>query len=248
MKSALYAGFVAHQRFIPRPHRFSYPFFMWFLDLDNIDTLPDIGRWFSTRRLALSRFCRPDYLGNPCQPLHDSVKKRMQELTGKEVTGKVFGLLTLRTCGLYFSPVNFYFGYDQEAHCTHMLAEVSNIPWNERHHYAHYIGGNQLHPVEAKEFKVSPFNPVDQQYTWTIKPPGKKIVIGITVHDQRGHIFDANLNLQHHSLDIKSVRGQLLRKPIMTTFIVAAIYWQALRLYLKGVPYVPYLPEKKEIT
>ncbi len=173
MNSALYAGFIAHQRFIPRAHRFRYPFFMWFLDLDNIDTLPDLGRWFSTRRFSLSRFHRPDYLGDPLEPLHSSVKKRMQELTGKTVTGKVFGLLNLRTCGLYFSPVNFYFGYDREEHCTHMLAEVSNIPWNERHHYAHYIGGNQFNPVQAKEFKVSPFNPVDQQYTWTIEPPDK---------------------------------------------------------------------------
>jgi len=248
MNSALFAGSIAHRRFIPRVHAFRYPFFMWLLELDRIDTMPDLGRWFSVKRFALSRFHRPDYLGDPSEPLHISVKRRLQELTGTAVTGKVFGLLNLRTLGLYFSPVNFYFGYDRTMRCTHMLAEVSNIPWNERYHYAHHLAGDQFDPMQPKAFKVSPFNPVDQQYTWTIEPPGEKVKIGITVHDDRGHIFDAVLDLQHHALTKKSVRRQLLRRPIMTASIVGAIYWQALKLYVKGVPYVPYAPVNKEVT
>ena len=248
MNSALYTGFIAHQRFIPHEHSFRYRFFMWFLDLDSIDAQPDLGNWFSARRFALSRFHRPDYLGDPSEPLHISVKKRMQELTGQAVSGKVYGLLNLRSLGLYFSPVNFYFGYDQAYNCTHMLAEVSNIPWNERHHYAHYLGDGQTTPRQPKAFKVSPFNPVEQQYTWTIEPPGKKVKVGITVHDDRGHVFDALLDLNHHALTKKSVRRQLLKKPIMTVSVLSTIYWQALKLYMKGVPYVPYVPIKKEVT
>ena len=114
MKSAFYQGRVFHRRRIPRSHGFSYRFFMWFLNLDELDRVPDLAPWFSCRRFALSRFRRADYLGPPEEPLHVSVKKKMAELTGIPVTGPVCGLMNLRTLGLYFSPVNFYFGYDRQ--------------------------------------------------------------------------------------------------------------------------------------
>jgi len=245
MKPALYVGTITHQRFIPRRHRFRYPFFMWYLNLDEIERLPDLGRWFSARRFALSRFHRPDYLDQPKEPLHLRAKTRMQELTGQPVSGQVGALLNLRTLGLYFSPVNFYFGFDRQSRLTHFLAEVSNIPWNERHLYGHYLGDGPPAPTHAKAFHVSPFNPLDQYYRWQITPPGKSIRIGIAVHDARGRIFEAKLDLARRPLSLAFVKRQLLRKPAITGSIVAAIHWQALRLYRKGVPYVPY---RKELT
>ena len=243
MNSSLYVGEISHQRFHPKRHRFSYPFFMWFINLDQVDRLPSLGRWFSTRRWALSRFCRSDYLGDPNQPLADSIRQKMSAMTGHPVSGPVYGLMNLRTLGIYFSPVNFYYGYSHTGEFTHFLAEVSNIPWNERHQYAHYVADGRLSPTHTKAFHVSPFNPLDQYYRWRIHPPGKQIGIELQVHDPRGHIFSANLSLSHHQLSLGSVKRQLLRKPVMTAFIVGGIYWQALRLYLKGVPYIPYRKE-----
>ncbi len=243
MTSALYVGRVAHQRFIPREHRFSYPFFMWFLDLEQVDELPDLGRWFSVKRFALSRFLRSDYLGPASEPLHLSVKRRLLELTGVPVKGTVFALLNLRSMGLYFSPVNFYFGYDRDGNCTHMLAEVSNTPWNERHHYAHLLEPGLSRRANSKQFHVSPFNPINQHYRWQIEPPLEQARIVIDVDDDRGHLFRALINLKRQPLTLSSVRQQLLRKPAMTLSVLAGIYWQALRLYLKKVPYVPYRKE-----
>lgn len=243
MKTGLYVGTIAHRRYIPKSHSFRYPFYMWFLDLEMLDQLPPLGWWFSAKKFALSRLRRSDYLGDPSQSLADSVKQKMQELTGRSVAGKVFGLMNVRTLGLYFSPVNFYYGYDKEGNLSHFLAEVSNIPWNERHQYGHYVAGDRFSPTNPKQFHVSPFNSLDQEYRWQIQPPAEIAGINLQVHDRRGQIFEACLQLKHYPLTLDSVRKQLSKKPIMTLFIVAGIYYQALKLFLKGVPYVPYKKE-----
>ncbi len=243
MKSAFYQGRVFHRRRIPRNHGFSYRFFMWFLNLEELDQVPDLAPWFSIHRFALSRFRRKDYLGPAEEPLHVSVKKKMAELTGTPVTGQVCGLVNLRTLGLYFSPVNFYFGYDRQGTCTHLLAEVSNTPWNERHFYAHDLT-TSLSPDNPKAFKVSPFNPVLQHYHWKITPPpAEKTAIRIRVSDPRGQVFEAAVILEKQPLTRKSIRPHLVKKPVMTAFIFAGIYWQALRIWMKHIPYVPYTKE-----
>lgn len=243
MKPGLYVGSIAHCRRIPVEHQFQYPFFMWFLNLDKLDELPSLGRWFSTKRWALSRFHRPDYFGDPSIELADSIRSRMKELTGIPVTGEVFGLLNMRTLGVYFSPVNFYYGYDNAGNFSHFLAEVSNIPWNERHQYAHYVGDGSLTPDHPKEFHVSPFNSTKQHYNWKLKAPCEQIEVQLSVADERGHVFTAQLNLNKHPITLQSVRSKLLKKPAMTIAMVAGIYWQAFKLYRKGVPYIPYEKE-----
>jgi len=243
VKSAFYRGSVAHRRYLPKPHSFKYPFFMWLLNLDEIDQISDLGLWFSARRFALSRFKRSDYLGSVDEPLHISVKKKMEELTGKMVTGQVSGLLNLRSMGFYFSPVNFYFAYDLGGECTHLLAEVSNTPWNERHYYAHDLTVGERPLTHRKAFHVSPFNPVDQSYRWHIDPPTDKVRVKIEVHDQRGHIFDAEVALERQPLSLESIRRPLIKRPVMTVFVMIGIYWQALKIFLKRIPYVPYRKE-----
>ena len=243
MKSALYIGTIAHKRNIPVEHKFQYPFFMWFLNLDELDELPSIGKWFSAERWAMSRFNRPDYYGDPDVPLADAIRSRMEELTGEPVTGQVCGLMNMRTLGVYFSPINFYYGYDSEGNFSHFLAEVSNIPWNERHQYGHFVGNGVLTPDHPKEFHVSPFNSQNQHYSWKIMEPGSTVSVQLNVSDERGHIFTAQLGLNRHPLNLRSVRARLLRKPAMTMSIVAGIYWQAFNLFRKGVPYIPYTKE-----
>lgn len=244
INSALYSGRIAHKRHLPKPHDFSYPFFMYYLNLDKLQNLPDLGRWFSIKNWAISRFHRPDYYGSHSSSLSDAIRQRMTELTGKEVLGTVCGLLNLRTLGLYFSPVNFYYGFDTKNRFTHFLAEVSNTPWNERYQYGFYVGDGNLAPQSQKRFKVSPFNPVEQNYSWNISPPGQKIGVQLGVNDERGMIFQAALSLKQQPLTQDVVRKHLLTSPAMTISTLSRIHWQALKLYLKGLPYIPYTKER----
>ena len=245
MKSSLYAGYIYHSRHIPKTHSFRYPFFMWFLDLEEIEKGISFGKWFSSVGFALSRYKRTDYLGDAKDSLANSVKEEMEAITGQPVYGKVFGLMNLRTLGLYFSPVNFYYGFDAEENPSHFLAEVSNTPWNERHYYGHLLTMGENSPTNAKNFKVSPFNPENNQtYKWKIGQPCDDLAINLGVHDKRGHIFEAALRLKKNPFTFETVRQFVRRTPAMTLVIVLRIYWQALKIFLKGIPFISYKKEQ----
>ncbi|MCC2614744.1 DUF1365 domain-containing protein [Aestuariibacter halophilus] len=232
MTSSLYVGQVSHTRLVPKHHHFDYRIFLFWLALDDLDSTIENTRGFSRHWLSPVRFRRADYLGDPVQPLAEAVRQRMSELSGKGLTGKVFLLGQCRLFGLYFSPVNFYFLQHPDGHFTHMLAEVSNTPWNERHHYL--VNLAEQAPTD-KAFHVSPFNPMDMTYHWRVSQPGDRLSLSLSCHRQQRE-FSASLHLQRQPMNSFSLWRVMVSIPAMTIKTVVGIYWQALKLYLKKVP------------
>ncbi|MFA3789641.1 DUF1365 domain-containing protein [Aliiglaciecola sp. SL4] len=241
MHSALYTGQVFHARHLPKKHAFSYKIFMFWLDLDEIDELCETVKGFSKNRFSVIRFKRSDYLGKPQHDLKSSVVQRMSELAEKPLTGKVFLLGQLRMFGLYFSPVNFYYLQQADGTFSHLLAEVSNTPWNERHHYLVDLSVQQ---DCDKAFHVSPFNPLDMQYKWSVQQPDNRLKLALSCFKKQKH-FEAHLNLVREPLNSKHLLRVLLSIPSMTIKTVVGIYWQALKLFVKGVPFYGH-PGNKE--
>jgi uncharacterized protein len=243
---AIYTGEVRHRRFAPVAHAFRYRMCMLLLDVERIPVLFAGSRLWSATRPALGWFRRADFLGDPARPLADCVRDLVAASTGRRPEGPVLLLANLRYFGMLMNPIACYYCYAADGTTLEaVVAEVTNTPWNERHAYVLRAGDEQglLRAEFAKEFHVSPFNPMDMLYRWTSRNPGERLGIHLENHSGGAKVFDATLSLRREPLDATALRRLLLvRYPLMGLRIAAAIYFEALRLFLKRAPFHSHPP------
>ena len=242
MHSCLYAGQVRHRRVTPKPHAFNYRIYYVYLDLDELDHV-FAKRWlWSTRRPALAWFRRTDYLDRQSTSLKQAIADMVEQHTRQRPLGPIRLLTQPRYFGYVFNPVSFYYCYDEnDTHLETIVAEVNNTPWGERHIYVlpQYQDASPAKYLSVKldkEFHVSPFMPMDIQYQWLFTSPAEQLSVHMANYHEGKKIFDATLTLQKKPITAMNCAGVLLRYPIMTLKIISAIYWQALKLLVKGTP------------
>ena len=239
--SAIYDGWVRHRRFTPVEHEFTYRHAMLLLDLDELPGVLDHHPLYSSTRAAPARFRRQDYLGDPGRPLAESVRDLVEERTGTRPAGPVRLLTTLRTLGHNFNPVSFFYLFARGGRRVEaVVAQVTNTPWGERHAYVLSRDGEHtvMRDTLDKVFHVSPFIGMDSHYDWRVTEPNGNLLVHIDERDDDGrHVFDATLSLTRREMSDRRLTRLLLRFPATSLRVVALIYWNALRLKLKGAPY-----------
>lgn len=240
MNSAIFSGQVKHSRKTPLGHSFQYDVYMMYLDLEELDQIFE-KRWlWSTRRPAVARFNRKNYLGDPNEPLSESVRKLVKSRTGNEPTGPIRVLTNMSCLGICFNPISIYYCFDEEGgQPVSIVADVSNTPWGERHCYVFNGSANVAQPMRAetkKELHVSPFMNMDVNYEWLLTNPSDDLVVRIRNRSGSDSFFLATLILRRSEITGASLAKTLIRFPLMTWKVMLGIYWQALRLWVKGVP------------
>ncbi len=250
MRSCIFEGQVRHSRSAPVEHRFRYRVFYMYLDLDELPSLFD-GRWFwSVKRWAPARFRRSDHTGDRNVPLKDSIRQLVQRETGKAPAGPVRLLTHLSYFGYCQNPVSFYYCFDATGEVLEtVVAEVTNTPWGEQQCYVlpvdqSHINGKALRFTPEKVMHVSPFIDMDIDYDWSFTQPGDALKVFMAIAKDDRRVFDAAMDLHRTEITTGSLARVLIQYPFMTGKVVAGIYWQALRLWLKRCPFYPH-PSKR---
>jgi uncharacterized protein len=242
--SSLYYGTVFHNRGVPVKHQFNYRLFMVYLDLADLDTVFKGNLIWSTHRPAPARFRREDHLGDPMIPLDRAVRDLIRNETGKIHQGPIYLLTHLRYWGYVMNPVSFYYCLSEDnASLDFVVLEVHNTPWGEMHPYVlENVGENRgvLETEFSKIFHVSPFMGMDMKYRLKINCPNDHIKVELADYSGASCVFTAVLTLMRKPITHRNLYYAFLRHPFMTGKIIAAIYFEAFRLWRKGAPYFPY--------
>lgn len=251
MKSCIYEGQVRHRRFAPRSHEFRYGLYLMYIDLDELPKLFDRYWLWSARRFNLAWFRRADHMGDPGRPLIDVVRERIESATGLRPKGPIRLLTHFRYLGYGFNPVSFYYCFDEhDEQIETIVCEVNNTPWGEQHLYVLSATddqgqGNHIKFLRDKEFHVSPFMPMDIEYDWRFNRPGERLNVHMENYHDEQKLFDATLMLQRTPMTSLNLARILIQYPWITVKVVAGIYYEAMRLWLKKTPYYPH-PDNKE--
>lgn len=236
-RSALYVGSVMHRRIYPRPHRFRYRAFWLLLDLDELAGLSGRLRWLSHNRPNLFSLYDTDHGDGSATPLRTQVERQLAEAEIELAGGQIQLLCMPRTLGYCFNPLSIFFCYRPDGGLAAAVYQVHNT-FGDRHSYVIRVedDGCTVHQSCRKRFFVSPFLDMDLRYDFRISRPDERIAVAIRAGSfGKQPILNAVLAGTRRNLTDRNLLWAFLKIPAITIKVMAAIHWEALRLWTKGV-------------
>ena len=252
VRSCLYWGKVMHRRIRPSHHRFSYRVFWGLFNLDELADLDRDVRGFSYNRWGLFSFQDRDHGPRDGTKLRPWIDRQLQAANIDCNGGAVKILCFPRLLGFVFNPLSVWFCYGADQVLRAVLYEVRNT-FGESHSYLIKIAPTEVSAIPShsirKRFHVSPFLDMACTYAFRLTSPGKSAGLHICQSDQDGKILLATMAGVRRPFNSKTLVLSLSAYPLMTLKVIAAIHWEALRLWFKRVPYFPKpLPPKHAVT
>lgn len=227
---------VIHRRRVSPFYRFVYRIFYVLLDVDRLAETARRHRLFSYNRFNVMSFFDRDHAVAPGD-LRAWVDRTLAARGIRLHGGRVRVLCMPRVLGYAFNPISLFYCEDADGGLRAVIAEVRNT-FGERHCYVlDASDGNSSwgQPMETrKRFHVSPFLAVEGGYRFHLREPGEGLRVAINAFNDEGPLMDAVLTGERQNFDSRSILRLVATMPWATLKVVAAIHWQALRIWLRG--------------
>jgi DUF1365 family protein len=241
--AALYFGDVMHARLKPVGHRFNYRVMSLLVDLDRLDEANQQSPLFGVNRAALYSFNEADHGNRDGSPLRAYAQRLAAEHRIDLTGGRVLLLCYPRLLGYTFNPLSVFFCYRADGELALVIYEVRNT-FGDIHAYVLPVKPGEISDAGVRQqhdklFYVSPFVGMTVRYHFRISPPGDSVKLRILETDRDGPLLAATFSGRRRALNTLALLRSFFALPIVTVKIIAAIHWEALRLWLKGVRLVP---------
>jgi DUF1365 family protein len=232
-----------HHRLGPKQHRFHYDIFLFYLDLDEIDGLAKRLKCMGRNRRNLFNFRDKDHMqfpGADPKPIRGQLTDYLLTQGVHLGQGRVQLLTNLCTLGYQFNPVSLYFCFDENDRPLCSVVEVGNT---FREMKLYFLGadrriGNVFRSSIPKYFYVSPFIDMDTSFDFDLAIPDEKLRIKIDDYDKDGNrFFISTLTGTRKLLTDANLLIYFFSFPLITLKVIGLIHWQALRLWIKRLPY-----------
>lgn len=242
------AGQTFHGRKGTVQNRFRY-------SIDYVLLTPETAkgpRFFSRNRANLMGIRDQDHGGAPGRGTGTAWVRQVLAAHGLSVPARIDLLAQPRVLGHVFNPVSFWLCHDEHDVLRVVIAEVTNT-FGDRHSYlVHHPDQGPItaedHLTARKIFHVSPFQPVEGSYRFRFDIRPDRIGIWIDFSAGENGVI-ATLTGRRTPLTNRAILWACLRRPFGSRRVLALIFWQALKLRLKGVAYRPRPePPAKEVS
>lgn len=245
MAHAIYEGMVTHVRLRPVRHKLRYRVFTLLLDCNDLPGAARHTRLFSLNRFNLVSFYEKDH-GDGEGDLRAYLAKIARDAGLAEKVHRFEILAYPRILGYAFNPLTTYYGYDDQGEIALMVYEVRNT-FGQRITYVIPAKGG-CSPLEQscdKALYVSPFNHVEGNYSFRVLAPAQTLSLAITLTVKGETVLTAAYAGERHNLTGGALIAALGRTGWMTLKVVAGIYLEAVKLWLKGLRLKPRPPAPK---
>jgi uncharacterized protein len=227
-----YEGTIYHKRFLPKTHNFKYKFYLLDIDLSVLENLKN--RFFSINKLNFLSFKTKDHFGDSSNFLEniDVLLKKLKI----EKTQKMRFITLPRVLNFVFNPISALVLFDKDDTPTHILAEVHN-----------YNNGRVIYPIELRKEKnsyfgttkkdmyVSPFFKPTGFYEFELKYDENKLFLKIDLYEDEEYKLTAIFNSKSKEFNEKNTISIFLRYMFITLLVVGRTYYQAIKLFFKGL-------------
>jgi DUF1365 family protein len=243
----LLTGHVMHERLRPAHHAFTYPLFQVYCDIGRLDSLA--RWWFGVDRWRLLGIDSRDYGPRDGSPLEPWMRERLL-VAGIPADGAIWLQTIPRILGYAFNPVSFWYCHDRNGQLRALYADVRNT-FGSHHGYLLSSPGhapicNDTVLICRKSFHVSPFCGVEGDYAFRVRRQRDHITVAIDYCNCDGLLLRTAIGMRGEPLTGLRACRALIIQPLNALNVVVRIHWQALRLWLKRVPFHGKTPPMRE--